>query len=106
MPLANALPLAHRLPDARLLVAPGEGHLLLLDPDSAAHPVIRDFLTSAAPATSEACERTVTVDCRMVEAAMPRRPQPHLAWALNTAMRALYSRPTGSSSADGRSGAW
>lgn len=106
LPAVNSLLLAERIPHARMLLAHGEGHLLLLDPDSAAHPVIRDFLTSAAPATSEACERTVTVDRRMVEAAMPRRPQPHLAWALNTAMRALYSRPTGSSSADGRSGAW
>ena len=31
MPLANALLLANRLPTGRLLVAPGEGHLLLLD---------------------------------------------------------------------------
>jgi pimeloyl-ACP methyl ester carboxylesterase len=44
MPLANALLLAHKLPDARLLVAPGEGHLLLLDPDSRALPAIHDFV--------------------------------------------------------------
>jgi poly(3-hydroxyoctanoate) depolymerase len=44
MPLANALLLAQRLPCARLLVAPGEGHLLLLDPDSRALPAIRDFV--------------------------------------------------------------
>ena len=44
MPLANALLLAHRLPDARLLVAPGEGHLLLLDPDSRALPAIHAFV--------------------------------------------------------------
>jgi poly(3-hydroxyalkanoate) depolymerase len=44
MPLANAHLLAHRLPNARLFVAPGEGHLLLLDPRSAALPAIRGFL--------------------------------------------------------------
>ena len=33
--------LAHRIPHAPPPLAPGEGHLLLLDPDSAAHPAIR-----------------------------------------------------------------
>ncbi|HEX2221363.1 MAG TPA: alpha/beta fold hydrolase [Candidatus Limnocylindria bacterium] len=106
LPAVNSMLLAERIPRARLLVAAGEGHLLLLDPDSAAHPVIRDFLASAEPGRSDAFARTVAVDGGMVAAALPRRPQPHLVWALNAATRALYSRARGSSSADGRSGAW
>jgi pimeloyl-ACP methyl ester carboxylesterase len=34
VPRVNSLLLAHRLPNARAVVAPGEGHLLLMDPDS------------------------------------------------------------------------
>ena len=44
LPVANALLLAHRIPRARLLLAPGEGHLLLLDPGSRALPAIHDFV--------------------------------------------------------------
>ena len=106
LPPVNSLMLAERIPRARLLLAPGEGHLLLLDPDSAAHPVIRAFLISADPAGSDAFARTLVVDRRMLDAAIPTRPQPHLVWALNAATRAFYSRATGRSSADGRSGEW
>jgi pimeloyl-ACP methyl ester carboxylesterase len=49
MPLANALLLAERLPAARLLVAPGEGHLLLLDAQSRALPAIHAFLAGDEP---------------------------------------------------------
>jgi poly(3-hydroxyoctanoate) depolymerase len=58
MPLANALLLAHKLPEARVLVAPGEGHLLLLDPDSRALPAIRDFVCHDEPEWGEAVEVT------------------------------------------------
>lgn len=43
-PVANAKLMAHLLPNARLLVIPGEGHLMLLDSDSAAPGPIREFL--------------------------------------------------------------
>jgi pimeloyl-ACP methyl ester carboxylesterase len=56
IPLANALLLAQRLPDARLLVAPGEGHLLLLDPQSRALPAIRDFVCGEEVEWGEAVE--------------------------------------------------
>ena len=107
LPAVNSLMLAERIPRARLLLARGEGHLLLLDPDSAAHPVIRDFLTGDEPATSPAFARTVTVDrARVVAALREERFVPHPAWALNAATRALFYGATGSRSADGRSGAW
>ncbi len=41
---ANGPLLAGRIADARLLVAPGEGHLLLMDPDSVVLEPIRQFL--------------------------------------------------------------
>jgi pimeloyl-ACP methyl ester carboxylesterase/ribosomal protein S18 acetylase RimI-like enzyme len=45
-PAANALILGHALPNARVFVAPGEGHLMLMDADSAVHAPIRDFLAA------------------------------------------------------------
>jgi pimeloyl-ACP methyl ester carboxylesterase len=54
IPPANAMLLAHHLAEARLLVLPGEGHLLLYDSQSAALPAIADFLGSPHLATSAA----------------------------------------------------
>jgi pimeloyl-ACP methyl ester carboxylesterase len=45
-PVANGMMLAHLLVDGRLLVLEGEGHLMLLDPDSPAHPAIHGFLAA------------------------------------------------------------
>lgn len=41
---------------ARVFVAPGEGHLLLLDPQSRALPAIRDFVCGDEPEWGEAVE--------------------------------------------------
>ena len=71
MPLANALLLANRLPAGRLLVAPGEGHLLLLDPQSSALPAIRDFLFSEELEASAAWREAVEVTPPMLDAALP-----------------------------------
>jgi pimeloyl-ACP methyl ester carboxylesterase len=108
LPPVNSLLLAQRIPRARLLLAPGEGHLLLLDPDSAALPVIGDFLTSEDLAGSAARARTAVVDRSMVAAALRARRAglPHPAALLNAATRALYAGATGSRIADGASGAW
>jgi pimeloyl-ACP methyl ester carboxylesterase len=46
VPIANAMLLASRLPLARLVVAPDEGHLLLMDPRSAVLEPIREFLAA------------------------------------------------------------
>lgn len=43
-PVVNGMILAHMLPNGRLLVCPNEGHLIPMDDDSIAHPVIREFL--------------------------------------------------------------
>jgi pimeloyl-ACP methyl ester carboxylesterase len=45
-PVANGMLLAHMLPNGRLRVVSGEGHLMLMDADSAALPAIREFLSA------------------------------------------------------------
>jgi pimeloyl-ACP methyl ester carboxylesterase len=47
MPLVNSLMIARGIPSARLLVAAGEGHLLLMDDSSVALPAIRAFVGGA-----------------------------------------------------------
>jgi poly(3-hydroxyoctanoate) depolymerase len=44
VPLSNPMLMASRMPNARILVVPGEGHFLLLDRDGTALPPIREFL--------------------------------------------------------------
>jgi pimeloyl-ACP methyl ester carboxylesterase len=46
VPPANALLLARHVPDARCHVLAGEGHLMLLDPDSSVHSLLADFFSS------------------------------------------------------------
>lgn len=69
-PLANATMLAHLLPQARLLVCRGEGHLIPLDPLSVAHAVLRDFLTADDLAGSPAWQGAATVSADDVAAAL------------------------------------
>jgi poly(3-hydroxyoctanoate) depolymerase len=45
-PVVNGMLLTHLLPRARLLVCPGEGHLMVMDTDSASHPAICEFLSA------------------------------------------------------------
>jgi poly(3-hydroxyoctanoate) depolymerase len=45
-PVVNAKMLTHLLPNGRMVVLPGIGHLLVMNTDSGAHPVICEFLTS------------------------------------------------------------
>jgi pimeloyl-ACP methyl ester carboxylesterase len=91
VPHVNSLLLAAAIPRARLLLARGEGHLLLLDPDSAAHPVMRAFIASEDLATSDARRHTVKVRPPMVDAALrASRPQLHAAGLLNAVTRAVY----------------
>ena len=80
MPVANSRLLAAKLPHARLLVLPGEGHLMLLDPDSGALPAIRAFLADGA--WGEAVE---------VDRAEIREPVTHPIAAFSAGVRALWA---------------
>ena len=74
MPLPNAYLLAHYLPNARLVVVAGEGHLLLMDRDSAALPFIDDFI-GASPVTASAAWREGTdVDEELLERVLAGAP--------------------------------
>jgi pimeloyl-ACP methyl ester carboxylesterase len=70
VPPANSYLLAHRLPHARLLLAPGEGHLLLMDPDSTALAGIHGFLQAGRPDDAPAWRDAAVVDDATVRAAI------------------------------------
>jgi pimeloyl-ACP methyl ester carboxylesterase len=82
VPAANGLQLARLLPESRLHVLPGEGHLFLCDPASLALPLLEDFFTVRTLARSPAWTsgRAVTDD-ETVETAFEAEggAQPHRA---------------------------
>jgi pimeloyl-ACP methyl ester carboxylesterase len=69
-PVANAMMLAHGLPNARLHVMPGEGHLMPLDDRSAVPAMIRDFLAAPDHEESAPWRRGRTVDAADLDAAL------------------------------------
>jgi pimeloyl-ACP methyl ester carboxylesterase len=54
VPPANGALLSNRLYESRLQLLPGEGHLMLFDPRSAAHDLLVDFFSSGSLDESEA----------------------------------------------------
>jgi pimeloyl-ACP methyl ester carboxylesterase len=54
VPPANGALLSHRLHESRLHLLPGEGHLMLFDPASAAHDLLVDFFSSESLDSSQA----------------------------------------------------
>ena len=54
VPPANGALLSHLLFESRLHVLPDEGHLMLFDPESRAHDLLADFLSTPALTDSEA----------------------------------------------------
>jgi pimeloyl-ACP methyl ester carboxylesterase len=85
MPLPNSLLLAHRLPRARLLVAPGEGHLLLFDPKSRALPAIRGFVRDGDWGAAEPVVREA------LDAGLRVNPAQHPLAAVSAGVRALWT---------------
>jgi len=81
MPLANALLLARYIPTARLFVARGEGHLLLMDDHSSVLPIIESFLSTPSVADSRAWQESVAVEHSALRAAL----RPSGAWRENPA---------------------
>jgi pimeloyl-ACP methyl ester carboxylesterase len=70
MPLPNALLLARYIPTARLFVARGEGHLLLMDDRSSVLPIIQSFLTTPSVEKSRAWRESVAVDDNALRSAL------------------------------------
>ena len=79
---ANGIQLARLLPESRLHVLPGEGHLYVCDPESPALPLLADFFSSRTLARCNAwTSGTVVADDETVEAAFDASggAQPHRA---------------------------
>jgi poly(3-hydroxyoctanoate) depolymerase len=70
MPLGNALLLARHIPSARLFIARGEGHMLLMDDLSKIFGVMRSFLGAVGVERSRAWQDATEVDDRMLEDAL------------------------------------
>jgi pimeloyl-ACP methyl ester carboxylesterase len=62
VPSANGVQLARLLPESRLHVIRGEGHLMAFDPESATLPLLEDFLSSPTIADSQAWSSGVSID--------------------------------------------
>ena len=94
VPASNSMLLASRLPEARVLVVAGEGHLLLMDSSSAALRPIREFI--AAPVHTQAhiwktARAVATDEARAAIGASGHQLQP---WgALSALMRAAWPAP-------------
>jgi poly(3-hydroxyoctanoate) depolymerase len=93
VPAANAIQLARLLPESRLHVIPGEGHLFVCDPKSRSLPLLSDFFSSRTLARSHAWKAGTEVsDDETVEAAFETAggAQPHR--ALSDAYRRFVQR--------------
>lgn len=90
---ANGVQLARLLPESRLHVLAGEGHLYVCDPESRALPLLADFFSSRTLARCRAwTSGTVVTDDETVEAAFDASggAQPHR--ALSDAFRRYVQR--------------
>jgi hypothetical protein len=52
VPPANGVQLARLLPECRLHILEGEGHLMVFDPESASLPLLEDFFSSPVPSAA------------------------------------------------------
>jgi pimeloyl-ACP methyl ester carboxylesterase len=69
-PVVNSMLLAHLLPNARLLVCPDEGHLLVMDDTSISHPAISEFLSTQRLSRARVWREGETVDADTLQAAL------------------------------------
>lgn len=93
VPPANSLLLASRLRQARLLTAPGEGHLLLFDDHGAAHAAILEFLLATSLAESSTWQEASRIDRATADAAVAGRGLRPFPWGLlSAALRRRLSR--------------
>jgi fermentation-respiration switch protein FrsA (DUF1100 family) len=93
VPPANAVQLARLLGESRLHVVPGEGHLLVFDPDSATLPLLADFFSSPALESSEAwATGTAVEDDTTVDAAFAASVGAQPYRAMSSAYRRLVRR--------------
>ena len=70
IPVVNAMMLTHMLPNGRLLVIRGEGHMMMMDPDSRTHPAIREFLSATDLDTTQIWQDASAVDADELKSAL------------------------------------
>ena len=90
VPSANGLQLARQLPESRVHIIPGEGHLFVCDPESKAQPLLEDFFTAPTLARSSAwTSGTAVTDDETVETAFEAAGGAQPQRALSDAFRRL-----------------
>jgi poly(3-hydroxyoctanoate) depolymerase len=93
VPAANAIQLARLLPQSRLHVIPGEGHLFVCDPKSGSLPLLDDFFSSPTAEGSQAWQTGTEVsDDETVEAAFKTAGGAQPQRALSDAYRRYVQR--------------
>jgi pimeloyl-ACP methyl ester carboxylesterase len=88
VPPANGILLARELPTSRLVLVPGEGHLLLFDPESAAWPALAGFLADGEGSAAWQDGEQI-VDDHAVAEALRRSPGGQPYKAVSAAFRRL-----------------
>ena len=93
IPVVNAVMLTHMLPNGRLLVMRGEGHLMMSDRDSRAHPAIREFLSAADLDTTQIWQDACAVDADQLKIALAGAGAGVLLpWSLDARIRRRWLR--------------
>lgn len=80
-PVANGMLLAYNLPQGRLIVCPGEGHLMLVDSDSRAHPAILEFLTAEHHDQTRVWKEAPAIDAETLKIAVSGRDWQFPPWS-------------------------
>jgi pimeloyl-ACP methyl ester carboxylesterase len=93
VPPANALMLARHLPHGRCHVLAGEGHMMLLDPDSRVHSLLLDFFSSPMLERSPAWTDGVSVDDAVLREALREAPSVQPFRLLNSVYRGWVALP-------------
>jgi len=85
-PVANGMMLAHLLPDARLRVVRDEGHLMLLDADSACHSLLRDFICAEPLSQAPVWQQASTVSAEELRIALAGTGRQLPPWSIVNAL--------------------
>jgi pimeloyl-ACP methyl ester carboxylesterase len=95
-PLANAMLLTRLLPQARMLVARGEGHLLFLSPQSPVLQPIREFLAAESLNEAPVWGEATNISDSELSQAIPRMRSQAQPWGLiGLVMRRRWLRQAG-----------
>ena len=92
VPLSNALMMSLRMPRARVLVVPEEGHFLLLDPRGKGLPLAREFLAADELESAEVWRSALSADRERVRDQLRTDGLGALPWGIASALVRGVSR--------------